>query len=110
MRAVVYDRYGPPEVLRIADVERPVPAEDEILVRIHATTVNRTDCGWRGARPFIVRYFTGLRRPKPKLRILGMELAGNVEAVGSAVTEFDVGDKVFGVKGYGAHAEYVCVR
>jgi NADPH:quinone reductase-like Zn-dependent oxidoreductase len=108
MRAVVYDRYGPPDVLRLADVERPVPKEDEVLVRTHATTVNRTDCGLRSAHPFITRFFTGLRRPKRK--ILGMELAGEVEAVGAAVTEFEVGDHVFGVKGFGAHAEFVCMR
>jgi NADPH:quinone reductase-like Zn-dependent oxidoreductase len=108
MRAVVYDRYGPPEVQRLAEVERPVPAEDEILVRIHATTVTRTDCGLRAARPFFIRYFTGVRRPKRK--ILGMELAGEVEAVGAAVTEFEAGDEVFGVRSTGAHAEFVCVR
>ena len=108
MRAVVYDRYGPPEVLRVEEVERPVPADDEVLVRITATTVNRTDCGWRSASPFVVRYFIGLRRPRRK--ILGMELAGKVEAVGSAVTEFAVGDEVFGVKGFGAHAEFTTIR
>ena len=108
MRAVVYDRYGPPEMQRLEDVERPVPREDEVLVRIHATTVNRTDCGWRSAKPFFVRYFIGLRRPKR--RILGMEFAGEVEAIGAAVTEFAVGDEVFGVTGFGAHAEFVCLR
>jgi NADPH:quinone reductase-like Zn-dependent oxidoreductase len=108
MRAVVYDRYGPPEVQRLEEVERPVPKEDEVLVKIHATTVNRTDCGLRSAEPFITRFFTGLRRPKR--RILGMELAGEVEAVGEAVSEFKVGDQVFGVKGSGAHAEFVCIR
>ena len=108
MRAVVYDRYGPPDVLRLEDVERPVPNEDELLVRIHATTVNRTDCGWRSAKPFLIRYFIGLLRPKRK--ILGMEFAGEIEAVGAAVTEFKVGDQVFGVKGFGAHAEFVCIR
>jgi len=108
MRAVVYDRYGAPDVLRLEDVEPPVPNEDEVLVKIHATTVNRTDCGWRSAKPFIVRYFIGLLRPKRK--ILGMELAGEVEAVGSAVSEFHVGDEVFGVKGFGAHAELTCMR
>jgi NADPH:quinone reductase-like Zn-dependent oxidoreductase len=108
MRAVVCDRYGPPDVLRLDDVERPVPKEDEVLVEIHATTVNRTDCGVRGAKPFFVRFFTGLRRPKQT--ILGMELAGEVEAVGAHVTEFEVGDEVFGVKGSGANAEFVCVR
>jgi len=108
MRAVVYDRYGPPEVLRLEDVERPVPGEDEILVKVHATTVNRTDCGWRSAKPFLTRYFIGLLRPKRK--ILGMELAGEVAAVGAAVTGFAVGDRVFGVKGFGAHAEFTCIR
>ena len=64
MRAVVYDRYGPPDVLRLEEVARPVPKTDEVLVKIHATTVNRTDCGWRSAKPFITRYFLGLRRPE----------------------------------------------
>jgi len=107
MRAVVHDRYGPPEVLRLDEVERPVPRETEVLVRVHATTVTRSDCGFRGADPFFSRVFTGLRRPKQ--RIVGMELAGVVEAVGSAVTEFEVGDEVFGLRS-GANAEYVCVR
>jgi NADPH:quinone reductase-like Zn-dependent oxidoreductase len=107
MRAVVYDRYGPPDVLRLEEVERPVPKDDEVLVRIHATTINRTDCGWRSAKPFIARYFTGLRRPKR--RILGSELAGEVEAVGSAVRQFKVGDHVFGINYFGAHAEFVSV-
>jgi len=107
MRAVVYDRYGPPEVQRLEDVERPVPNDDEVLVRIHATTVNRTDCGWRSATPFFTRYFTGWRGPRQ--RILGMELAGEVEAVGAAVRDFQVGDEVFGVTRFGAHAEFVCV-
>ncbi len=108
MKAVVYDRYGPPQVQRLEEVDQPVPKEDELLVRIRATTVNTTDCGWMRAQPFFVRYFIGIRRPRQ--RILGMEFAGDVEAVGSAVTEFAVGDEVFGVKGFGAHAEYVCVR
>jgi NADPH:quinone reductase-like Zn-dependent oxidoreductase len=108
MRAVVYEKYGPPEVLRVQEVERPMPEDDQVLVNIHATTVNRSDCGVRSAKPFFTRFFTGLRRPKR--RIPGMELAGVVEAVGSAVTEFEVGDQVFGVKGFGAHAEFVCMR
>jgi NADPH:quinone reductase-like Zn-dependent oxidoreductase len=108
MRAVVHDRYGSPDVLRLGEVDRPVPTDDEVLVRIHATTVNLTDCGVRAAKPFIVRYFTGLLKPRRK--ILGMEFAGVVDATGSAVTEFSVGDEVFGVRGGGAHAEYVCVR
>ncbi len=108
MRAVVHDTYGPPEVLRLEDVERPVPEDDEVLVKIHATTVNRSDCGWRAAEPFFIRWFTGLRRPKQ--RILGSELAGEVEAVGAAVSKFAVGDHVFGLKGFGANAEYICVK
>jgi NADPH:quinone reductase-like Zn-dependent oxidoreductase len=107
MRAVVHDRYGGPEVLRLDEVERPVPADDEVLVRIHATTVTRSDCGWRAPHPFFSRVFTGLLRPRRP--ILGSELAGVVEAVGSAVSRFEVGDEVFGVKS-GAHAEYVCAR
>ncbi len=107
MRAVVHDRYGPPEVLRVEEVERPVPKEDEVLVKVNASTVTRTDCGFRGADPFFARVFTGLLRPKR--RIPGLELAGVVEAVGAAVTEFQVGEEVFGIRG-GANAEYVCVR
>ena len=110
MRAVVCDRYGPPDVLRLEDVERPVPEQDEILVRIRATTVNRSDCGVRSGQPFIARFLTGLRRPREK--ILGSEFAGEVEAAGAAVTEFAVGDQVFGVNPWklGAHAEFACMR
>jgi NADPH:quinone reductase-like Zn-dependent oxidoreductase len=109
MNAVVHDRYGPPDVLRHAEVGRPVPRGDEILVRVRATTVDRADCGLRAASPFIVRFFSGLLRPKRT--ILGSELAGEVEAVGAAVQEFAVGDEVFGVNdaSRGAHAEFVCV-
>jgi NADPH:quinone reductase-like Zn-dependent oxidoreductase len=109
MRAVVYDRYGPPEVLRLEEVERPVPKNDEVLIKVHASTVNRTDTGLRSAEYFISRFFTGLLRPRHK--IPGTELAGEVEAVGPAVTDFEVGDHVFGVsaKTGGAHAEFVCL-
>jgi NADPH:quinone reductase-like Zn-dependent oxidoreductase len=107
MKAVVAHRYGPPEILRIEEVPRPVPKENEVLVRVHATTVTRSDCGFRAASPFFSRVFTGLRRPKQP--IVGMELAGIVQGVGSAVTEFAVGDEVFGLRS-GANAEYVCVR
>ena len=107
MRAVVYDRYGPPEVLRVDDVEAPVPQENEVLVRVRASTVTRSDCGYRAADPFFSRVFTGLRAPKQ--RIVGTELAGEVEAVGAAVTEFGVGGRVFGLRS-GANAELVCVR
>jgi NADPH:quinone reductase-like Zn-dependent oxidoreductase len=117
MRAVVYDRYGAPDVLRLEEVERPVPKEDEVLVRIHATTVNRADCATREANrrsglavSLISRSISGIRRPKQ--RILGNELAGVVEEVGAAVSEFAVGDHVFASTGlrFGAHAEFTCVR
>jgi NADPH:quinone reductase-like Zn-dependent oxidoreductase len=95
MRAVVHTSYGPPEVLRLEEIPRLVPKDDEVLVKVHATTVNRTDTGFRQGKPFIVRFFSGLRRPKRV--VLGTELAGEIEAVGAAVTEFQVGDSVFGV-------------
>jgi len=109
MKAVVYDSYGPPEVLRFEDVERPVPKEDEVLIKIHATTVTRTDCGVRAAEPFVTRFFTGLRRPRR--RILGAEFAGEVEAIGASVRDFAVGDRVFGINAwlFGAYAEFICV-
>jgi NADPH:quinone reductase-like Zn-dependent oxidoreductase len=114
MRAVVYDRYGPPEVLRLEEVERPAPMEDEVLVRIHATTVNRADCATREANrrnglaaSLLSRLVYGIRRPKA--RILGSEFAGEVEAVGATVSELAVGDRVFGASGLrlGAHAEFI---
>jgi NADPH:quinone reductase-like Zn-dependent oxidoreductase len=107
MRAVVCERYGPPEVLRLEEVERPVPNANEVLVKVHASTVNRSDCGFRAAKPFFARVFTGLRRPKS--RIPGLEFAGVVEAVGADVRDFKARDEVFGVRS-GSHAEYVCVR
>ena len=112
MRAVVHDRYGPPEVLRIEEIEPPVPGDDDVLVRVRATTVTQTDCHIRRARPILWRFFAGLLRPKRK--VLGMELAGEVEVVGAAVDEFEVGDSVFGLQPYtrpfGAHAELICMR
>ena len=108
MRAVVHDRYGPPEVLRIVDVERPVPGRGELLVRVRATTVNQTDCHMRRARPVFWRFLLGLRRPKRK--ILGMEFAGEVAAVGEGVTEFELGDRIFGIRNFGSNAEFVCVK
>ena len=109
MRAVVWDRYGPPEVLRIEDVERPAPKDDEVLIRVRASTVNRTDTGLRSAELFISRFVTGLTRPRH--RIPGTEFSGEVVEVGSSVREFRVGDEVFGVsaKTAGAHAEFLCL-
>src|SRR5688572_19535843 len=109
MRAVVYRRYGSPDVLRLEDVARPEPRPDEVLIRIHATTVNRTDCAFRTPEPFLVRLAHGLFRPKRT--ILGSEVPGEVVAIGAAVTELVVGDHVAGVHAekFGAHAEYVCM-
>jgi NADPH:quinone reductase-like Zn-dependent oxidoreductase len=107
MLAVVHDRYGPPEVLRVAEVERPVPAEDEVLVRVHATTVTRGDAmGVRTVEYRFTRVATGIRRPRRTSH--GTEFAGVVEEVGPLVTEFEVGDEVFGVRS-GANAQYVVV-
>lgn len=109
MKAVVHERYGPPEVLRIEDVQAPEPVEDRVLVRVHATTVTRSDVHMRAADPWVSRFFTGLRRPK--VQVSGSEYAGVVEAVGPAVTEFRPGDRVFGTTGgWRAHAELVSVR
>jgi len=117
LKAVVYDRYGPPDVLRLTEVERPAPKEDEILVKIHATAVTRADVETRAANrrsgPLVSalsRLVSGVRRPRQP--ILGSEFAGEVEAVGAAVNEFAVGDQVFGSTGFrfGAYAEYICVR
>jgi NADPH:quinone reductase-like Zn-dependent oxidoreductase len=111
MRAAVNDTYGPPEVQRIEEVSRPVPKADEVLVNIHATTVTRTDIGVRSAKPALIRLFFGLRRPKQ--RILGTELAGEVVEVGAAVTKFAVGDHVFGSTSSfqsGTHAEYIAMH
>jgi NADPH:quinone reductase-like Zn-dependent oxidoreductase len=107
MRAAVQTSYGPPDVVRIAEVAKPTAGDNEVLVRVRATTVNRTDCGFRAAKPFIVRPFSGLLRPR--LTVLGNEFAGDVEAVGGGVTSFEVGDRVFGYNGssFGAHAEYL---
>jgi NADPH:quinone reductase-like Zn-dependent oxidoreductase len=107
MRAVVHDRYGPPEVLRVAEVERPVPKDDEVLVRVHNSTVTRTDTGLRNTEYPFTRLITGIRRPKRT--IAGSEFSGRIEEVGAAVTDFRVGDEVFGIEG-GANAEYVAVR
>jgi NADPH:quinone reductase-like Zn-dependent oxidoreductase len=106
MRAVVLDRYGPPEVLRIEDVERPVPAAGELLIRVRASTVSQTDTHIRRPSPWVWRLLAGLRRPR--WRTLGVDFAGTVEGVGAGVTQFAVGDEVFGlVRWFGAQAEYI---
>jgi NADPH:quinone reductase-like Zn-dependent oxidoreductase len=106
MRAAIHERYGPPEVLRVGEVPKPTPSQSEVLVRVVASSVTRSDCGLRNTEYWFSRLLTGVVRPK---RIVpGMEFAGVVEEVGSAVTQFAAGDEVFGIKG-GANAEFVCV-
>ena len=107
MKAAVRTRYGPPENVRIADVPTPAPGNGEVLVRVHATTVNRTDCGFRAASPWIVRFFAGLA--KPRVTILGSEFAGEIASVGPGVSAFEAGDRVFGFSEdrFGAHAEFL---
>jgi len=109
MKAAVQGRYGPPEVVRITEVPTPVPTENQLLVKVHATTVNRTDGHIRSGRPLVMRLLYGLT--KPRVTILGNEFAGEVAAVGDAVAAFNVGDRVFGYcEGpFGAHAEYLVV-
>ncbi|MDQ0930512.1 NAD(P)-dependent alcohol dehydrogenase [Streptomyces turgidiscabies] len=109
MKAAVHNRYGPPDVVRIAEVDKPSVGEQDVLVRVHATTVNRTDCAYRAAKPFFMRLLTGLTRPRRP--VLGTEYAGVVEAVGGGVTSFAVGDRVFGYNegAFGTHAEYLSV-
>lgn len=109
MKAAVHTRYGSPDVLEIRDVATPEPKAGEVRVRVHATTVTRTDCGMLRPQPSFVRLFEGLRRPRHT--ILGMDFAGEVEAVSAGVTSFKPGDRVFGLLPdvFGAHAEYLCI-
>lgn len=111
MKAIVLTRYGSPDTLELQEVAKPEPGEDEVLVRVHTTSVNDWDWSFVRGRPYIYRLLFGLR--KPKVRVLGAEVAGTVEAVGSRVTLFRPGDHVYGDisdAGLGGFAEYVCVR
>jgi len=107
MKAAINTIYGPPEVVQVMEVEKPLPKDNEVLIKVYATTVNRTDCGFRSAQYFISRFFSGLL--KPKFKTLGNEFAGVVEAVGKDVKSFKAGNKVFGYNDttFGAHAEYM---
>ncbi|MPR32671.1 NAD(P)-dependent alcohol dehydrogenase [Salmonirosea aquatica] len=108
MKAAFFTQYGPPEVLSVREVEKPAPNENEVLVRVYATTVNRTDCANLTAQPFIMRFINGLT--KPRQPIPGTDFAGEIEAIGGNVQSFKVGDKVWGFGDYGikSQAEYLC--
>ena len=108
MRAVVFRKYGTPDVLHVEEIERPAPKENQVLVKVEASTVTRSDTGLRGYEYFFARIFTGLLRPKRT--IAGMEFAGVVEEVGAAVTEFGVGDEVSGSKGVPTRSTSVLAR
>src|SRR5579862_9335305 len=97
MEAAVRTKYGPPEVIRLKEVEKPIPKDNEVLIKTHAATVNRTDCGFLRAKPFFVRFVSGVF--EPRRRILGNEFAGEIEAVGKYVKSFAKGDRVFGYTG-----------
>lgn len=107
MKAIVYTKYGPPEVAQLMEVDKPIPEDNEVLIKVHATTVNRTDSALRSAEYFINRLFTGLFSPRNK--ILGSEFAGEINAIGKDVKSFVIGEKVFGYndKKFGAHAEFM---
>lgn len=110
MKASIYKKYGSPSVLRLEEVEKPRVKNKEILVRVYATTVNRTDCAMLRAKPFIMRFFTGLFRPKKP--ILGTDFAGEIELIGMDVEKFSIGDNVFGFddEGLSSHAEYLVIN
>lgn len=109
MKAIVYKKYGPPDVLQLEEVEKPAPADDEALVKVHAVSINAMDWHMMRGKPFFARLMIGGFR-KPKNPILGSDIAGRVEAVGESVTQFQPGDEVFAGVGKGGFAEYVSVR
>ncbi len=111
MKAIIYTSYGSPDVLQLTEVAQPTPKANEVLIRIHATTVTTAECSMRQGEPKWGRVILGLRKPRARFRTSGTELAGEIAAVGSAVKRFRPGDQVFGFTGFGlgAYAEYKCL-
>ena len=110
MRAIIRTQYGAPEVLQLQEIAQPMPKDQEVLIKVYATTVNRTDCAVVSGKPFIMRFFTGLF--KPKLLTPGTDFAGVIEAIGKDVKQFKIGDRVWGFddNGLGSQAEYMTLR
>jgi NADPH:quinone reductase-like Zn-dependent oxidoreductase len=109
MLAATKTTYGTEKVIVVRQIERPSPTENQLLIKVHCTTVNRTDCGFLSGKPYIVRFFSGF--PKPKMRITGSDFAGEVVEKGSAVNDFKIGDRIFGFNDQGlcSHAHYVLI-
>jgi NADPH:quinone reductase-like Zn-dependent oxidoreductase len=111
MKAIVYERFGPPDVLELKEVEKPTPKKDELLVKVHATSVNALDIIFRSGASLLfgmTKLMAGFR--KPKFNILGFDVSGEVEAIGENITKFKLGDLVYGAKqSPGANAEYFCI-
>jgi NADPH:quinone reductase-like Zn-dependent oxidoreductase len=108
MKAIVFKEYGPPDLLRFNDIAKPTPKDDEVLVEVHAASVNYIDWQVLRGKSFLLRLLNGLR--KPRHNVLGDDVAGRIESVGSKVNQFQPGDEVFGISDFGAFAEYACVK
>ena len=110
MRAIIHTQYGPPSVAQLKEIAKPLPADKELLIKLVASTVNRTDCGFRSAEYFISRFWSGMLRPK--YQTLGCEFSGVIEAIGKDVTLFSIGDKIFGYNDvqFGGHADYLVIN
>lgn len=111
MKAILYKKYGAPDVLEVCEVEKPEPKDNEVLIKIHGTTVTTADCMMRRGDTFLSRIILGFCKPKTKYQILGTEFSGEIESIGNKVTRFKQGDRVYGFRGFGTgcYAEYKCM-